>query len=134
MADCTHRAPRLKAAARNPSRSQACGRSCNCYISVCSEITSASGSTLEEIREAIAYGVVKMNIDTDLQWAFWDGIKEYYRKNEGYLQGQIGNPDGDDKPNKKFYDPRAWMRKGEESFKARLKQVFADLNNIGTLA
>ena len=93
-----------------------------------------SGSTLEEIREAIACGVVKMNIDTDLQWAFWDGIKEYYRKNEGYLQGQIGNPDGDDKPNKKFYDPRAWMRKGEESFKARLKQVFADLNNIGTLA
>ena len=93
-----------------------------------------SGSTLEEIREAIAYGVVKMNIDTDLQWAFWDGIKQYYKKNEGYLQGQIGNPEGDDKPNKKFYDPRAWMRKGEESFKARLKQAFTDLNNIGTLA
>ena len=93
-----------------------------------------SGSTLEEIREAISYGVVKMNIDTDLQWAFWDGIRGFYKKNEGYLQGQIGNPDGDDKPNKKYYDPRAWLRKGEESFKARLKQTFADLNNLGTLA
>jgi fructose-bisphosphate aldolase class II len=93
-----------------------------------------SGSTLEEIREAISYGVIKMNIDTDLQWAFWDGIRAYYKKNEGYLQGQIGNPEGDDKPNKKYYDPRAWLRKGEESFKARLKQAFADLNNLGTLA
>jgi fructose-bisphosphate aldolase class II len=93
-----------------------------------------SGSTLEEIREAISYGVVKMNIDTDLQWAFWEGVMAYYKKNQGYLQGQIGNPDGDDKPNKKYYDPRAWIRKGEESFKARLKQAFADLNNIGTLA
>jgi fructose-bisphosphate aldolase class II len=92
-----------------------------------------SGSTLEEIREAISYGVVKMNIDTDLQWAFWDGVREYYVKNEGYLQGQIGNPDGADKPNKKFYDPRAWLRKGEDAFKARLKQAFSDLNNIGTL-
>mgnify|MGYP000852040788 FL=1 len=93
-----------------------------------------SGSTLEEIREAISYGVVKMNIDTDLQWAFWDGIRGFYKKNEAYLQGQIGNPDGDDKPNKKYYDPRAWLRKGEESFKARLIQAFTDLNNIGTLA
>ncbi len=93
-----------------------------------------SGSTLEEIREAISYGVVKMNIDTDLQWAFWDGIRGYYQKNEGYLQGQIGNPEGDDKPNKKYYDPRAWLREGEDSFKARLKQAFADLNNVGTLA
>ncbi len=93
-----------------------------------------SGSTLEEIREAISYGVVKMNIDTDLQWAFWDGVMGFYKKNQGYLQGQIGNPDGEDKPNKKYYDPRVWMRKGEECFKARLKQAFADLNNIGTLA
>jgi fructose-bisphosphate aldolase class II len=93
-----------------------------------------SGSTLQEIREAISYGVVKMNIDTDLQWAFWEGVMAYYKKNQGYLQGQIGNPDGDDKPNKKYYDPRAWIRKGEEAFKARLKQAFADLNNLGTLA
>lgn len=93
-----------------------------------------SGSTLEEIREAISYGVVKMNIDTDLQWAFWDGVRGFYKKNEGYLQGQIGNPEGEDKPNKKYYDPRAWMRKGEESFKARLIQAFTDLNNVGTLA
>ena len=93
-----------------------------------------SGSTLEEIREAISYGVIKMNIDTDTQWAFWDGVRGFYKKNEGYLQGQIGNPEGDDKPNKKYYDPRAWLRKGEESFKARLKQAFEDLNNVGTLA
>ena len=93
-----------------------------------------SGSTLEEIREAISYGVIKMNIDTDTQWAFWEGVLNFYKKNEGYLQGQIGNPDGEDKPNKKYYDPRAWLRKGEESFKARLKQAFEDLNNVGTLA
>ena len=93
-----------------------------------------SGSTIEEIREAISYGVIKMNIDTDTQWAFWDGVRAFYKKNEGYLQGQIGNPEGDDKPNKKYYDPRAWLRKGEESFKARLKQAFEDLNNVGTLA
>jgi fructose-bisphosphate aldolase class II len=93
-----------------------------------------SGSSLEEIREAISYGVIKMNIDTDTQWAFWDGVKNYYKKNEAYLQGQIGNPEGDDKPNKKYYDPRAFLRAGEESFKARLKQAFTDLNNIGTLA
>ena len=93
-----------------------------------------SGSSLEEIREAISYGVIKMNIDTDLQWAFWEGIGDFYKKNEGYLQGQIGNPEGADKPNKKYYDPRTWLRKGEETFKARLKQAFADLNNIGTLS
>ena len=92
-----------------------------------------SGSTIEEIREAISYGVIKMNIDTDTQWAFWDGVRGFYKKNEGYLQGQIGNPEGDDKPNKKYYDPRAWLRKGEESFKARLIQAFKDLNNVGTL-
>ncbi|MEF8700227.1 MAG: class II fructose-bisphosphate aldolase [Candidatus Accumulibacter sp. UW26] len=92
-----------------------------------------SGSTIEEIREAISYGVIKMNIDTDLQWAFWEGVMGFYKKNEGYLQGQIGNPEGDEKPNKKYYDPRAWLRKGEDAFRARLKQAFADLNNIGTL-
>jgi fructose-bisphosphate aldolase class II len=93
-----------------------------------------SGSSLEEIREAISYGVVKMNIDTDLQWAMWDGIRAYDQKFHGYLQGQIGNPEGDDKPNKKYYDPRVWMRKSEEAFIARLRQAFEDLNNIGTLA
>ena len=89
-----------------------------------------SGSTLEEIREAVSYGVIKMNIDTDLQWALWDGIRGYYLKNEGYLQGQIGNPEGPDEPNKKFYDPRAWLRKGEESFKARLKLAFEELGYV----
>ncbi|MEQ9165294.1 MAG: class II fructose-bisphosphate aldolase [Fulvivirga sp.] len=92
-----------------------------------------SGSTDEEIREGISYGVIKMNIDTDLQWAYWEGIKNYYQANEGYLQGQIGNPEGDDSPNKKYYDPRVWLRKGEESFKARLIKACEDLNNIGTL-
>lgn len=92
-----------------------------------------SGSTTEEIREAIGYGVIKMNIDTDLQWAYWDGVRKYYQENEGYLQAQIGNPEGDDKPNKKYYDPRVWLRKGEESFKARLKAACEDLNNIDTL-
>jgi len=89
-----------------------------------------SGSTLEEIREAVSYGVVKMNIDTDLQWALWEGIKNYYVKNESYLQGQIGNPDGPDEPNKKYYDPRAWLRKGEETFKARLKLAFEELGYV----
>lgn len=89
-----------------------------------------SGSSREEIREAISYGAVKMNIDTDTQWAFWDGIKKFYQKNEGYLQGQIGNPEGDDKPNKKFYDPRVWLREAETSMIARLKTAFEDLNCI----
>ncbi len=92
-----------------------------------------SGSTHEEITEAISYGVIKMNIDTDMQWAYWDGIKNFYKKNEGYLQGQIGNPEGEDKPNKKYYDPRVWLRKGEEEFIARLKQAFTDLNNVNTI-
>ena len=92
-----------------------------------------SGSSVEEIREAISYGAVKMNIDTDLQWAFWDGIHNYYRKNKGYLQGQIGNPEGDEKPNKKFYDPRAWLRSAEQSFVERLTKACEDLNNINTL-
>lgn len=88
-----------------------------------------SGSTAEEISEAIGYGVVKMNIDTDLQWAFWDGIREYEAANHDYLQGQIGNPDGADQPNKKKYDPRAWLRAGETSFVERLTQAFAELGN-----
>ena len=93
-----------------------------------------SGSSVEEIREAISYGSIKMNIDTDLQWAFWDGVRSYYEDNKGYLQAQIGNPEGDDKPNKKFYDPRKWLRAAEDSFKARLKEAFEALNNVGTLA
>ena len=92
-----------------------------------------SGSTLEEIREAIGYGVIKMNIDTDTQWAYWDGVRAFEAANHDYLQGQIGNPDGDDKPNKKFYDPRNWVRKGEESLIARLKVAFEDLNAIDSL-
>jgi fructose-bisphosphate aldolase, class II len=87
-----------------------------------------SGSSREEIREAISYGAIKMNIDTDLQWALWEGILNFYKANEGYLQGQIGNPSGDDAPNKKYYDPRVWLRKGEETFVARLKSAFEDLN------
>jgi fructose-bisphosphate aldolase class II len=89
-----------------------------------------SGSAQEQIREAISYGAIKMNIDTDLQWAFWEGILAFYKKNEGYLQGQLGNPDGEDKPNKKFYDPRVWLRKGEEAFAKRLEVAFEDLNCI----
>jgi fructose-bisphosphate aldolase, class II len=89
-----------------------------------------SGSPQNQIREAISYGAIKMNIDTDLQWAFWEGILENYKKNEAYLQGQLGNPEGDDKPNKKNYDPRVWLRKGEESFIKRLEVAFEDLNCI----
>ena len=87
-----------------------------------------SGSSQEDIREAISYGAIKMNIDTDLQWAFWDGVRGYNEKHKDYLQAQIGNPEGDDKPNKKYYDPRQWLRAGELTFKARLKQAFEDLN------
>ncbi len=92
-----------------------------------------SGSSLEEIREAIGYGVIKMNIDTDLQYAYMAGVRDYMDEKKDYLQGQIGNPDGADSPNKKFYDPRVWVRKGEDSFKARIKQAFEDLNNVDTL-
>ncbi|MGB5321841.1 class II fructose-bisphosphate aldolase [Lutimonas sp.] len=92
-----------------------------------------SGSSLEEIREAIGYGVIKMNIDTDLQYAYMAGVRDYMDEKKDYLQGQIGNPDGSDSPNKKFYDPRVWVRKGEDSFKARIKQAFQDLNNVDTL-
>ena len=89
-----------------------------------------SGSSREEIREAIDYGAVKMNIDTDTQWGFWDGIRAYEETNKAYLQDQIGNPDGADKPNKKNYDPRVWLRAAEVSFKNRLEQAFEDLNCI----
>jgi fructose-bisphosphate aldolase class II len=92
-----------------------------------------SGSTVEEIREAIGYGVIKMNIDTDMQYAFMSGIRDYMSDKHDYLQSQIGNPEGDDVPNKKYYDPRVWLRKGEEAFIARLKKAFEDLNNVNTL-
>jgi fructose-bisphosphate aldolase class II len=92
-----------------------------------------SGSTLEEIREAISYGVIKMNIDTDLQFAFTEGVRDYVSKNIEYLKTQIGNPEGDDLPNKKYYDPRKWMRDGELTFVKRLTRSFEDLNNVNTL-
>lgn len=92
-----------------------------------------SGSTLEEIREAISYGVIKMNIDTDLQFAFTEGIRDYMTSKIEYLRAQIGNPEGDDVPNKKHYDPRKWIREGEVTFNKRLEQAFADLNNVNTL-
>lgn len=90
-----------------------------------------SGSTQEEIREANSYGSIKMNIDTDQQWAFWEGVKNYYKSNEAYLQSQLGNPEGADTPNKKYYDPRVWLRKGEETFIKRLELAFDMLNAIG---
>ena len=92
-----------------------------------------SGSTVEEIREAIGYGVIKMNIDTDLQFAYTEGIRDYMGKNVDYLKTQIGNPEGSEVPNKKFYDPRRWLREGEVTFKTRLKKAFEDLNNVNTL-
>jgi len=92
-----------------------------------------SGSSLEEIREAIGYGVIKMNIDTDLQYAFLTGVRDYVQDKNAYLQSQIGNPDGADNPNKKFYDPRVWLREGEKAFVERLKKAFEDLNNVNTL-
>lgn len=90
-----------------------------------------SGSSVEEIREAIGYGAIKMNIDTDMQWAFLSGVRDYVQGKRDYLQTQIGNPDGDDQPNKKHYDPRVWLRKGEDAFVERLHQAFDDLNCIG---
>ncbi|TOC52395.1 class II fructose-bisphosphate aldolase [Vibrio parahaemolyticus] len=92
-----------------------------------------SGSSLEEIRESIGYGVIKMNIDTDTQWATWDGIRQYEAENHDYLQGQIGNPTGEDAPNKKYYDPRVWLRAGQASMVTRLEQAFADFNAIDVL-
>jgi fructose-bisphosphate aldolase class II len=92
-----------------------------------------SGSTRSEIREAIGYGVIKMNIDTDTQWAAWDGVRKYEASKHAYLQGQIGNPEGEDKPNKKFYDPRIWLRESEKSIIERLKVAFEDLNCLDRL-
>ena len=92
-----------------------------------------SGSTQAEIQESISYGVIKMNIDTDTQWATWDGIRRYEAENRDYLQGQIGNPTGEDAPNKKYYDPRVWLRAGQDSMVARLEQAFKDLNAIDVL-
>ena len=89
-----------------------------------------SGSAPEEIAEALGYGVIKMNIDTDTQWAFWDGVRAFEAKNRAYLQGQLGNPEGADKPNKKYYDPRKWLREGEKTLVARLEQAFSDLNCV----
>ena len=92
-----------------------------------------SGSSEADIQEAIGYGVIKMNIDTDLQWAFWNGVRGYDQKNHDYLQSQLGNPTGEDSPNKKFYDPRKWLRVAEQSFVTRLTKAFEDLNNVNTL-
>ena len=92
-----------------------------------------SGSSLEDIREAIGYGVIKMNLDTDFQYAFTSGVRDYMNEKKDYISSQIGNPDGSDIPNKKYYDPRVWQRKGEEAFKIRLNQAFSDLNNVNTL-
>ncbi len=92
-----------------------------------------SGSSIDEIREAIDYGAIKMNIDTDMQFAFMSGVRDYFNSNQEYLKNQIGNPDGSDIPNKKYYDPRVWLRKAENSFKERLTKAFHDLNNVNTL-
>ena len=92
-----------------------------------------SGSTVEEIREGISYGVIKMNIDTDMQYAYMEGARDYFNENSEYLKAQIGNPDGADVPNKKYYDPRKWVRKAEATFVERLKKAFKDLNNVNTL-
>jgi fructose-bisphosphate aldolase class II len=92
-----------------------------------------SGSSVEDIREAIGYGVIKMNLDTDFQYAFTSGVRDYMMDKKDYISSQIGNPEGNDIPNKKYYDPRVWQRKGEEAFKNRLNQAFADLNNVNTL-
>tara|TARA_B100000809_G_scaffold157303_1_gene154545 strand:+ start:1144 stop:2211 length:1068 start_codon:yes stop_codon:yes gene_type:complete len=92
-----------------------------------------SGSTGEEIQEAIGYGVIKMNIDTDMQYAFMSGIRDYMGEKSDFLKSQIGSPDGPASPNKKYYDPRAWLRQGEITFVERLKKAFEDLNNVNTL-
>lgn len=92
-----------------------------------------SGSEPLEIREAIDYGVVKMNLDTDMQWAFWDGVRQYYKKNQLYMESQLGNPDGTDSPNKKYYDPRVWLREGEKSMKERIMRAFQELNALNRM-
>lgn len=92
-----------------------------------------SGSTAQEIQDSVSYGVIKMNIDTDTQWACWEGVMQYYKDKEAYLQGQLGNPEGPDAPNKKYYDPRVWLRKGQDTMVARLLQAFKELNAIDVL-
>ncbi|MNP07614.1 Fructose-bisphosphate aldolase class 2 [compost metagenome] len=92
-----------------------------------------SGSSAQEIKDSVSYGVVKMNIDTDTQWATWDGILQYYKTNEAYLQGQLGNPKGEDQPNKKYYDPRVWLRSAQSSMVTRLEQAFKELNAVDVL-
>jgi len=92
-----------------------------------------SGSSTEDIKKGVSHGVIKMNIDTDTQWAYWDGLRGYEKKNRGYLQGQIGNPDGPDKPNKGYYDPRKWLKVCEKSMTERLQRSFADLNSMNSL-
>ena len=93
-----------------------------------------SGSEPAKIQESLTHGVIKMNIDTDTQWSMWEGVRDYEAKNNGYLQTQIGNPEGADKPNKKFYDPRAWMRSAELATVKRLQGAYEDLNAIGACA
>ena len=92
-----------------------------------------SGSTKDEIMSAVNNGVIKMNIDTDTQWAYWCGLKDFYEKNKAYLQGQVGNPEGEDKPNKKFYDPRVWIRAAEEGMMKRAHESFQCLNAVNVL-
>jgi fructose-bisphosphate aldolase class II len=92
-----------------------------------------SGSTAQEIKDSVSYGVVKMNIDTDTQWATWEGVLNYYKANEAYLQGQLGNPKGEDQPNKKYYDPRVWLRAGQATMITRLEQAFKELNAVDVL-
>jgi fructose-bisphosphate aldolase class II len=93
-----------------------------------------SGSEPAKITEAISYGVIKMNIDTDTQWAMWEGVAEYQSAHADYLKSQLGNPEGPDQPNKKYYDPRVWLRQGEMAMVKRLKQCFIDLNCVNRLA
>jgi fructose-bisphosphate aldolase class II len=92
-----------------------------------------SGSTVQEIKTALSNGVVKMNIDTDTQWAYWVGLRDFYEAKKGYLQGQIGNPEGEDKPNKKYYDPRTWIRESEKTMIKRVKEACEYLDNVNVL-
>ncbi|MFI3321355.1 MAG: class II fructose-bisphosphate aldolase [Rikenellaceae bacterium] len=108
-------------------------KGCDCTKPVNFVFHGGSGSEPAKIQEAIGYGVIKMNLDTDLQWAFWNGVRKFYIDKEAYLQGQLGNPEGEDSPNKKYYDPRVWLRKGEESIVERLKVSYSDLNCMNVL-
>lgn len=90
-----------------------------------------SGSTKEEIETAVKNGVVKMNVDTDTQYAYLEGIRDFIQNKKGYLQSQVGNPEGEDKPNKKYYDPRVWVREGEKTMSKRVSEACKDLGNVG---